>query len=176
MLEDPRNNSLRTPAPKAPVTSALELAALSLLVLAPHLPTHIPNPGSASSAWLAVNVIPSVPAALLIVSMAMNCGLINRVPSFPVAVFLWEISYSVYLLHGLIVYVLFFRPPQMSPAQMSAAHIATLLVAAAASWYFVERPAVLRSLLESGIVGQSNAPAGGMHPQTWPPGSRGPGY
>jgi hypothetical protein len=86
MLEDPRNNSLRTPAPKAPVTSALELAALSLLVLASHLATHIPNPGSAPSAWLAVNVIPSVPAALLIVPMAMNCGLINRVPSFPVAV------------------------------------------------------------------------------------------
>ena len=60
MLEDPRNNSLRTPAPKAPVTSALELAALSLLVLASHLATHIPNPGSAPSAWLAVNVIPSV--------------------------------------------------------------------------------------------------------------------
>jgi peptidoglycan/LPS O-acetylase OafA/YrhL len=104
-------------------------------------------------------VIPSVPAALLIVSMAMNCGLINRVPSFPVAVFLWEISYSVYLLHGLIAYVLFFRLPQM-PAQMSAAYIATLLVAAA-SWYFVERRPILRSLRESGIAGQSNALAGG---------------
>jgi hypothetical protein len=50
------------------------------------------------------------------------------------------------------------------------------LLVAAASWYFVERPAVSRSLRESGIVGQSNALAGGMHPQTWPPGSRGPGY
>jgi peptidoglycan/LPS O-acetylase OafA/YrhL len=95
--------------------------------------------------------------------MAMNCGLINRVPSFPVAVFLWEISYSVYLLHGLIAYVLFFRLPQMSPAQMSAAYIAPMLVAAA-SWYFVERRRILRSLRESGIVGQPNALAGGMHP------------
>jgi peptidoglycan/LPS O-acetylase OafA/YrhL len=123
------------------------------------LATHIPNPGSAPSAWLAVNVIPSVPAAL----DGDELGLINRVPSFPVAVFLWEISYSVYLLHGLIAYVLFFRLPQMSPAQMSAAYIAPMLVAAA-SWYFVERRRILRSLRESGIVGQPNALAGGMHP------------
>jgi peptidoglycan/LPS O-acetylase OafA/YrhL len=123
------------------------------------LATHIPNPGSAPSAWLAVNVIPSVPAAL----DGDELGLINRVPSFPVAVFLWEISYSVYLLHGLIAYVLFFRLPQMSPAQMSAAYSATLLVAAA-SWYFVERGAFCAT---SGVwnrraverAGRRNAPA-----------------
>ena len=128
--------------------TALELAALGLVVLASHLAVRVPNPGSAPSAWLAICALPSVPAALLIVAMAMNRGLISRALSFPAAVFLGEISYSVYLLHGLIAYVVAFRLPQMSPAQMSAAYVATLLVLAAAAWYFVERPA--RVALTSG--------------------------
>jgi peptidoglycan/LPS O-acetylase OafA/YrhL len=128
--------------------TALELAALGLVVLASHLAVRVPNPGSAPSAWLAICALPSVPAALLIVAMAMNRGLISRALSFPAAVFLGEISYSVYLLHGLIAYVVAFRLPQMSPAQMSATYIATLLAVAAATWYFVERPA--RIALTSG--------------------------
>lgn len=68
--------------------TALELAALGLVVLASHLAVRVPNPGSAPSAWLAICALPSVPAALLIVAMAMNRGLISRALSFPAAVFL----------------------------------------------------------------------------------------
>jgi peptidoglycan/LPS O-acetylase OafA/YrhL len=131
--------------------TALELAALGFVVLASHLAVRVPNPGSAPSAWLAICALPSVPAALLIVAMAMNRGMISRALSFPAAVFLGEISYSVYLLHGLIAYVLFFRLPQMSPAQMSATYIATLLAVAAVTWYFVERPARIALTSEAWI-------------------------
>jgi peptidoglycan/LPS O-acetylase OafA/YrhL len=98
---------------------------------------------SAGALWLHVGGLIAPFFALLIFVMALGQGLVSRLLSFPLLVLLGEISYSVYLIHSILlrVYAEHFRTFSWYQAwQAYLVYWLVLLLAAYVSWRCIERP------------------------------------
>lgn len=88
-----------------------------------------------------------LPFAFLIVSLAHRQGRLHRVLSSPPAMFLGEISYSVYLFHWMLIQVAEWYADRAGLAGAAAAVwlcavlAASVLVVSTLTWRWVERPA-----------------------------------
>jgi peptidoglycan/LPS O-acetylase OafA/YrhL len=105
--------------------------------------------GIAGREWLAHTGSVVVFPALIMV-LASGLGMISRLLSTRLAVFLGEISYSVYLTHVLVftIYVRYWMPAGTAPDYRGwALCIAATLTSASLIWKFVETPA--RSAVKS---------------------------
>ncbi len=93
--------------------------------------------------WLTKGAIMGPAFAALIVSLALERGVIARALSARGALLLGEISYSVYLVHIIILHVYYAHGLQARniPSALGiAVYLATVLLAAHLLWVFVERP------------------------------------
>lgn len=80
--------------------------------------------------------------AVLIACMASGKGYIGSALSLRFVVFLGEVSFSVYMLHQIILKVFIFRFDLSSPPAWL--YFSTVLAAATLSFYFIEKPAQRR--------------------------------
>jgi peptidoglycan/LPS O-acetylase OafA/YrhL len=133
-----------------PAATLVELVAFGLVLLSLYYgkswaawAAQNPWVGSAGLAWLIHGGASCVSLAVLIFVMALERGAISGLLSLPAPVLLGEISYSVYLLHQMLIvyYNSHARAFQWVPQQVAyLVFLMTLLLAAYLSWAVVERP------------------------------------
>jgi peptidoglycan/LPS O-acetylase OafA/YrhL len=101
-------------------------------VLAIVVVAAIPYPGSWNAAWYAQSLVAAAGTAVVIMALAV------RAPtrSMPTVAFLGRISYSVYLVHALVLDA---RPQMASNVPL---YIAVVLLISTSTYYLVERPFV----------------------------------
>ncbi|HET8629326.1 MAG TPA: acyltransferase [Thermomicrobiales bacterium] len=102
------------------------------------------NIGDGGFLWVLETGFVSVPFAVLIGVLAFERGWASRVLAWPPLVLLGEISFSIYLLHTLILLGILFRPERfarVSPRDMYALYWLVVLLAAYLSWSVIEQPA-----------------------------------
>lgn len=99
--------------------------------------------GDAGWTWLRAGGIPALGFAFLITVLALQQGLISRALSFPLFILLGEISYSVYLIHQILVryYLGHERSFAVIPPIVALfLFIAIVLLMSYAMWSLVEKP------------------------------------
>jgi peptidoglycan/LPS O-acetylase OafA/YrhL len=100
--------------------------------------------GSAGRVWLVHAGFSCLPFAGLILVMAMELGLLSRLLAFPLLVLLGEISYSVYLIHQILLRYYARHAPALALIPGWIAYLVfwvLTLLAAYVTWTVVERPA-----------------------------------
>lgn len=92
-------------------------------------------------AWFSIGAgLGAAPAAaLLILVFAVGAGIVSKALRSPVLVILGEVSYSLYLLHGSLLYVAM-NQRVLSGLYELVAYSGVCLVASFAAWQFVEKP------------------------------------
>jgi peptidoglycan/LPS O-acetylase OafA/YrhL len=130
--------------------TVLELLSIGVVVLAsifvPHRAAMIGNIewlGHAGVSWF-VQSGNLVFFALLILVMGLERGFVSQILSVPFAVTLGEISFSVYLLHGILLWFYYLHIASFSRLPdwlVYAAYWLLLLLLAHLVWQLVERPA-----------------------------------
>jgi peptidoglycan/LPS O-acetylase OafA/YrhL len=146
------------PKLSAGVATAIELAAIlffaanaSLVSTAARLANEAL--GSAFAQWVAdgASLLPGTVS--LIFAMALQRGHISKLLGCRLGVFLGEISYSIYMLHTILL-------RGFVAHQSIAAYLLAVISLSAAMWVMLERPA--RRLIRSHLEGSSHlAPASG---------------
>ncbi len=131
------------------VGSIMELMALSLAVASTHytpMLAHFPLikfwAGEAGSSWIASSGSVIV-FCILIFVMALEMGWVSRVLSWPFAVLLGEISYSVYLIHTILLR--FYQYYRHAFSDIPGWFLYTIywllvLIISHLIWLFIERP------------------------------------
>ena len=100
--------------------------------------------GSAGRVWLAHAGFSSLPFAALILVMALELGWLSRLLAFPLLVLLGELSYSLYLIHQVVLRYYAAHAPAFALIPGWIAYPvfwALTLLAAFVTWAVVERPA-----------------------------------
>ncbi|HEX5504816.1 MAG TPA: acyltransferase [Thermomicrobiales bacterium] len=128
----------------------LELAALGvvLLVMYQSLAWTLAvrrrwNIGDGGFLWVLETGFIAVPFAVMIGVLAFERGWASRVLAWSPLVLLGEISYSIYLLHTLILLAILYRPARFArvpPRDMYALYWLIVLLAAYLSWSVIEQP------------------------------------
>ena len=111
---------------------------------------RVPWIGTAGAEWLRIAGVPCVGFALLILVMALELGIVSTLLSLPLPVLAGELSYSVYLVHQLLIryYNLNATMFPAAPNWLAYAMFWSLtLTIAYLGWLAIERPC--RSLLAS---------------------------
>jgi peptidoglycan/LPS O-acetylase OafA/YrhL len=136
----------------------LEVLAAALVVAnyatARSLTSHIGGPGA--RLWVANAGLTALPIAALLVLLAIGKGPIARALSWRPLVVAGDISYSTYLLHGILLLPIALRWDvfrDLSDAAIAGVFCSSVLVASYLSWVFVEVPgrAGLLALARSGL-------------------------
>lgn len=94
--------------------------------------------------WLTNSGLATLPIAALLVLLALERGLMSRILSWRPLVLLGDISYSTYLLHGILLIPVVTRWDvfrRLSDVQFAASFVAAVLVASYLSWAIIEVPA-----------------------------------
>lgn len=129
----------------AALWSAIELAAVLLLLsnitlLMPILRSIFPH-SLAMEAWLSTCVSPVLPTAILLFALATNRGVVSKALSYRPVRFAGELSFSIYLVHQLML--VFFRDGPMTalpvPVQL-VFYVGTVLSVSCALYFIVEGP------------------------------------
>lgn len=137
--------------------AAVELAALALAIGSMYASRAVgslagdsPWIGDAGAQWLMYGGLPMLPFALLILALALGRGALSRLLSLKPLVLLGEISYSVYVLHFVLIYwcynAMSFSASAsafsgFSPGALLAAFWIVLLLGSHLLWELVEKPA-----------------------------------
>ncbi len=100
----------------------------------------IPLLTNAGSLWLANSGIPVIPCAILIMILALQRGLVSSLLNHRVFVVLGEISFSMFLLHGVFLAHHQVRYPQMNTSQDAAFFLLGLLLASCLMTVLFEKP------------------------------------
>jgi peptidoglycan/LPS O-acetylase OafA/YrhL len=115
------------------------------LASATYLQAHFPFIGKAGSDWLEQGGFVCVEFAALIFVMALGKGFFSRLLSHPLPVLLGEISFSIYLIHIVLLSNYVSYPPLISlmvPTQfMFLLYWSVLLLSSYLVWSVIERPA-----------------------------------
>ena len=104
--------------------------------------------GDAGWTWLRGGGFPAVGFAILITVLALQQGVISRVLSLPLLVVLGEISYSIYLVHQILVRHYLSHEQSFNvlpPAVRLCLFIAVTLLFSYLTWSLIEKP--LRSVI-----------------------------
>lgn len=139
--------------PSRSVVTALELIVVAAVVANVAMATRLISAvdaglGLGARLWIANAGLTALPIAALLVLLALQRGLVGRVLSWPPLVLFGDISYSTYLLHGILLLLVVYRWDvfrRLSDAQLAATFCAMVLVASYLSWALIEVPA--RALL-----------------------------
>lgn len=143
------------PSPAAATLLEIALVALAALVMlrSNHWLNELHNDpivGLGGKVWLVHGGLACLPFAALIVVMALGRGALARALAARPLVFLGEVSFSIYMLHHILLRTYqFHRPslPALPPLVAFAAYLAVVLLASALAWRLIERPC--RSLLRA---------------------------
>ncbi len=125
--------------------TVLELCCVVLLILIsfssqPVRAATIPWASNAGSLWIADCGLPMLPCAALIVVLAMESGLLSKILSWRIFVWLGNISFSMFLLHCVFLAYLGVRHPTMNSSQDAVIYLATLFASSYASTLVFEGP------------------------------------
>ena len=99
--------------------------------------------GTGARLWISNAGLTALPIAALLVLLALEKGLVSRLLSVRPLVLFGDISYSTYLLHGILIVPVVYRWDvfrRLPDAQLAASFVATVLVASYLSWALVEVP------------------------------------
>ncbi|MBX9724355.1 MAG: acyltransferase, partial [Candidatus Obscuribacterales bacterium] len=90
------------------VATILELGIVMIIICLSYFSatiraSSIVSLSNAGALWVANSGIPLIPSAVLIMLFALQRGLISKLLSLPIFIFLGEISFSMFLLHGIFL-------------------------------------------------------------------------
>ncbi len=122
--------------------------------------------GLGARLWISNAGLTALPIAALFVLLALERGLVSRVLSWRPLVLFGEISYSTYLLHGILLLPLVYRWDvfrRLTDAQLAATFCAMVLVASYLSWALIEVPArALLLRLSDGLLNRTGVDRQGL--------------
>ncbi|MGH2758782.1 MAG: acyltransferase family protein [Actinomycetota bacterium] len=130
--------------------------------------------GPGAELWLSNVGLPALPIAGLLILLALGRGWLSRALEWRPLFVLGEISYSIYLLHGLLILPIVYRwnvVRGFQDAHLVVVYLAALVAASYLSWVFVEQPTrflILRSV--DGVLGRlAKGPAHTPRRRVWHP-------
>lgn len=152
------------------IGTLIELATFGLVITAMYYSGRIasglqgafPVIGVPSVLWMFAGGICSPFFGLLIVVMALNLGHVSRFLSLPLFVLLGEISYSIYLLHFLIIRYYQFHKDAFNGIPLWVQCLLfwiIVLISSYLMWRFIEKPC-RKALLNLGTKKQLVSPSG----------------
>ncbi len=133
-----------------PLASALEATALSLVCLIYMFSNPLryllePWLGPAGAYWLQNSGPSLLGFAFLVTVFAMDRGIFSRILNHPAAVLLGDLSFPIYMLHGVFLTYLAINFPQQDSVAACTVFVIALLMASHIMFELFEKP--LRSLL-----------------------------
>jgi peptidoglycan/LPS O-acetylase OafA/YrhL len=142
--------------PGRTIGTLIEVAALALVVLAAYWAPSFVN-ARPLVAWWAVCGSPAIPAALLIFVTASGAGSISRALAIRPLECLGEISYSVYLLHAILLAEFARHRFPLGDGAVSVAYLVALMAASVLMWSLIEKP-MRKALMTIGASNRAPTP------------------